>query len=65
MPRAIGHHEGVAPDDVAEARKELEEQRRRIGLGMRLDHPHDLACETVEGGLCKRSRIIIAGKPAK
>ena len=34
---------------VADGCQKLEKQCRRIGLGLGLDEPHDLACDAVEG----------------
>ena len=53
---ALDQEAGATAAGVAEREQELDQDRRRVGLGMRVDRPHQLASRAVERRLAQRAR---------
>jgi hypothetical protein len=52
---------GVTTYDIADGHEALEQKRDRIGFGMRIDKPHEITHDAVEGGII--DRIWPSGRP--
>ena len=55
VPIGFGSDVGTSADEIAERNEKLDQQCYRIGFGVRLDKPHEVARDTVERGLVQWS----------
>jgi|SRR5215831_1682980 len=47
------------PDDVADVSQDMEQDGDRIGLGVRLNGPHRIACQSIVGGFIHDRPLVI------